>query len=404
MTRQVRVAVWTCIGLCLAACAPSVGAHGTTVPAPTALTFVGDPDTQPTILSGRGGWPIIALDPNVYVDDEGFHLFYTTIFCQLGPGYTYSWNPEDMTSCNILHTISAIGYAFSSDQGRTWQFRHSPIVFPGDSGFDSAKIETANVFRLGDTLYLTYSADGDRGGRKLTQRFQIGVATLTLGRRSVRTVLMDESTRFERRANPLLAYDLRPGQFDNNVQEPSVVVRRDSIELYYIGLGLRLPEEPIDAPGQGIQSVGMGRAVFDRHLNLVSRSASAILSGVNITEVRYFDTSYHLFATTMSTGEAHQGEAISYATSDDGVHWTTPRVILSPGSAPGFNDWGLMAPTAAVDGGRVVLFYTAWGTVAGACVPVGPGGRFGIPMAGGSKCMFATVGRAVSAAPASPRR
>src|SRR5206468_4331205 len=151
-----------------------------------------------------------------------------------------------------------------------------------------------------------------------------------LGRRSVHDALMDDSTRFARRVDPLLSYDLRPGRFDNNVQEPSVVVVHDSVVLYYIGLGLQLPDQPIDAPGQGIQSVGLGRAV------------------------------------------------------------------------PGFNDWGLMAPTAAFEGSRVVLFYTAFGSTPGACAPVVSGGRFGQPVAGGSRCMFATIGRAVAAPPAGP--
>jgi len=389
--------------LCLAACAPlGAGPGGTTVPLPALSTFVRDPDTLPTIASGRAGWPITAVDPNVYVDDEGFHLFFSTIFCRRQQDHAYSWDPADLPGCDITHAILTIAYAFSSDQGLTWRFRHAPVVLPSDSGFDSTKIETADVFRLGDTLYLTYCADGDRAGRKLAQRFQIGLGNVVLGRRSVHDALMDDSTRFARRVDPLLSYDLRPGRFDNNVQEPSVVVVHDSVVLYYIGLGLQLPDQPIDAPGQGIQSVGLGRAVLDQHFNVVSRSASAILSGVNITEVRYRDATYHLFATTLSAGESHQGEAISYATSADGVTWTTPRVVLSPGSVPGFNDWGLMAPTAAFEGSRVVLFYTAFGSTPGACAPVVSGGRFGQPVAGGSRCMFATIGRAVAAPPAGP--
>jgi len=393
------------IGLCLAACAPlGIGPRARAFSPYSFPDFGADPATRPTILSGRAGWPIMAVDPSIYVDREGYHLFYTTLFCRRDDGYVYSWDPADPSACNITNHVVSIAYAFSADGGLTWVFRQTPIVMPGPSGFDATQIETAAAFRLGDTLYVAYSADGERDGRRLTARYQIGLARLALGGQSVRAAMIDGSRQFERRSTPLLSFDPRPGRFDNNVQEPSVVIGRDGIELYYIGIGLRLPDEPIDAAGQGIVSVGLGRAVLDEHLHVVSRSASAVLSGVNITEVRYFDNAYHLFATTLSPGESHRGEAISYATSADGLHWTTPSVILSPGSVPGFNDWGLMGPTAAVEPSRVVLFYTAFGSTPRACVLVAPDGRFGLPLADGPRCLFATIGRAVSARPSQRSR
>ncbi|MBI4342461.1 MAG: hypothetical protein HY599_03730 [Candidatus Omnitrophica bacterium] len=339
------------------------------------------------------------VDPGVYVDHEGYHLFYSTPFCRRVHDYTFSFDPAHPTACDRTRTITSIAYAFSRDAGLTWEFRQGPAVLPGDSGFDAGRIETAAAFRLGDTLYLAYSADGERGGRKFTARYQIGVARLSLSRHSVREAMMDESRQFERRTTPLLPFDLRPGRFDNNVQEPSVVIGPDGWFLYYVALGWRLPDEPIEAAGQHIVSIGLGRAELDEHLNVVSRSASPLLGGVNTTEVRYFNDAYHLFGSTLGSGEGHRNEAISYATSPDGVHWTSPRVILSPGSVPGFNDWGLMAPTAAVEPNRLVLFYTAFGTVSRACQTVGPAGRFGFPWGDGSRCMFATTARAISALP-----
>jgi len=387
--------------LSLAACARLGGAR--IAPAfvpPTFPEFARQPDMRPTISSGRAGWPILPVDPSIYVDNEGYHLFYSTFFCRREHRRSYSWDPADPTACDMGNTITAIAYAFSRDRGLTWGFRQTPVVMSGDSGFDAARIETAAAFRLGDTLYVAYSADGDRDGRKFTARYQIGVARLVLRRQSVRQAMMDESRQFERRATPLLPFDLRTGHFDNNVQEPSVVIGPDGIVLYYIGLGLRLPGEPIDAAGQQIVSIGLGRAVLDEHLNVLVRSESALLEGVNTTEVKYFDHAYHLFASTLGGGDAHRNEAISYATSADGAHWTTPTVILSPGSAPGFNDWGLMAPTAAVQLNRVVLFYTAFGTAPGECLLRGRDGRFGVPLVDVSRCMFVTIGRAVSALPA----
>jgi hypothetical protein len=366
--------------------------------APASSPFTNQPATAPTISSGRAGWPLLATDPNVYVDAEGYHLFYTTWFCQRERDWVYSWDPENpMTSCNIMKTITSIAYAFSSDRGLTWTFRQTPVVLPSDSGFDAGQVETATFFLRGNTAHIAYSADGSIRGRRLTGRYQIGVASLSLGRQSLRAAMMDETRRFERRATPLLPFDLRAGRFDNNVQEPSVVIGPDGIVLYYIGLGFRLPGEPTDATGQGITSVGLGRAVLDEHLNVLSRSASPVLEGVNITEVKYYDNAYQLFATTLSGGEAHRGETISHATSIDGVRWTAPRVIVSPGSTPGFNDWGVMAPTVAVDANGVVLFYTAFGTAEGPCQPLGPSGRWGLPLRNNSKCMFATTARAVSA-------
>ena len=65
---------------------------------------------------------------------------------------------------------------------------------------------------------------------------------------------------------------------------------------------------------------------------------------------------------------------------------------------PGFDDWGVMAPTVAVEEDQVVMFYTAFGTERHACFPVAADGRFGRP-AGDGQCLFGTVGRAVSSRP-----
>lgn len=374
---------------------------GRTAPAfatPDFPVFARQPAANPPISSGRAGWPVVAFDPGVYTDEEGFHLFFTCIFCRRPNGFYYSWDPANPAACDILNSFGSIAYAFSGDEGLTWQFRESPVVVPSDSGFDSAKIETAFVFRMGDTLYLTYSADGHRAGRKLTSRYQIGLASVALGGRSVRRAMLDDSTRFQRRPTPLLPYDLSAGRFDNNVQEPSVVVRPEGIFLYYVALGLRLPEEAVEVPGQQITSVGLGRAELDRELNVISRSSSAMLEGANITEVRYFDNAYHLFATTPTPGEFHRDGKLSHSTSADGVHWS-PSALALNGSAPGLDDWGMMAPTVAVTEVRVILFYTAYTTEKRACFPVPAGGRFGKPVAGGAECLFSTVGRAVARRP-----
>ena len=362
--------------------------------APAVSELVPAPARKPVISSGRAGLPILPADPNVYADDEGLHLFYSTFFCRRGSSYQYSWDPEQPADCDIMGAPTAIAYAFSADRGRTWVFRNSPVISPGDAGFDSLGIETAAVFRMHDALYMAYSAAGRNSeGKPWAARFQIGLARLPLGTRSVREAMMDETVRFERRPSPLLPYDLRPRRFDNNVQEPSVVIGPNGIELFFVGLGLELPDQPIDAPGQKITSVALGRARLDNELNLVSRRDSPVLYGVNIAEVRYFANAYHLFGTTLTAGEAHRGEALVHAMSVNGIRWSAPQPLLSPGSTREFDDWGLMAPTFAADRHGLVLFYTALGTSSRRCRPVGPGARFGSPVANGRRCMFATVGR-----------
>jgi hypothetical protein len=210
--------------------------------------------------------------------------------------------------------------------------------------------------------------------------------------------MLDESQRFEMRPDPLLPYDLRPGRFDNNVQEPSVVVGPAGIELFFIGLGILNPDEPINAPGQAITSVGMGRAFLDDQMNVLQRSVDSVLDGVNIIEVRYLDGIYQLFSTTFG-GFAHEGAALSYAWSIDGRDWSTPEVVLAS-QAP-FDAWALTAPTVAVEPGEMVLFYTAYETSGTTCVLSGPGGRFGLPLAS-DDCLHTTIGRAVAPYPPQP--
>jgi hypothetical protein len=397
---QRRAARVISLVLLAAACAPARLPPPSPVPGGAPVQgFTLEPDSQPVVSSGRAGWPILPSDPNIYVDAEGYHLFYSTLFCRRDGGYVYAWDPAHPHDCDINKVVTAIAYAFSRDHGLTWTFRQSPVLQPPDSGFDSYRIETAYAFRIGDVLYIAYSGDGDLNGHPFRGRYQIGLARLVLGQQSVRAALMDESRQFERRPTPWLPFDLGQAGSDNNVQEPSVTMGPDGLVLYYIGLGLRLPNEPTGAPGQHIDRVELRRALLDDQLHVISRSDAGVPGGVNTPEVRYFDGAYHLFGTTLIS-RTQQGQDIIYATSPDGVRWSTPRIILSPGGVPGFTDWGLNAPTAAVDTGHVVLFLTAIGSESRACFPVPPEGRWGVPWGGGNdKCIFLSVARAVAPRP-----
>ncbi len=365
-------------------------------------TFLRHPNSAPVVDAGARGLPTVVFDPHVYADEEGYHLFHTAIFCRRGERYEVSWDPAAPGACNILETIGTVAYAFSADRGLSWSYRQTPVVVPPASGFDSTKIETPFVFRRGGTVYLTYTGDGDLDGVKRYQRFQIGIAELALAGRSLRAAMMDERITFERRPEPLVPHDERPGRFDNNVQEPSVVVREDGIEVYFVGLGLAKPEAAIDAPGQQIQGVALGRADFDLDWKLRSRSESGLVEGANITEMHWIDGAYHLFASSLVFGEFHRDEVITWSHSRDGVSWSEPMAILGPREGR-FDSWGLMAPTVVVEPDRAVLFYTAFEVGPRRCFPVPADGRFGRPVDGDARCVFSTLGRAVSTPIATPR-
>ncbi len=366
------------------------------------FTFGRDPADRPVVSSGTAGWPIFPADPAVVKDAEGYHLFYTTYFCKANGNYYYSWDAGNLAACNIIDAPAGIGYAFSSDGGYNWEFRGSPVLLRGSEPWNRGDVETAHVAVLGDTLYLFYSAWGEYQGQPLPHRYQIGVATLDLKGKSIRERLLTDGAVFTGRAEPLISYNLTVTSFDNNTQEPSVVIRDGLLELFYVGVAFALPDQSADAPGQSIQSVGMAKAVFRPDLQVVAKSGGYILPDANITEVKYFDGAYHVFSTTLEKegGEFHQNEKINLFWSANGVDWSGPDVLLSPEAS--FDKWGMMAPTVVVEDSELVLFYSGWSIEGHPCFPepFRPDIRFGYP-ATGDKCIYGSVGRATSVRSAS---
>jgi hypothetical protein len=400
-----RVAALIALAL-LAACASTCSQNNCAGPqngdpAAAHFAFSRDPANQPVVSSGTAGWPIFPSDPAVIKDAEGYHLFYTSYFCKSHGTYYYSWDAGNISACDIMAAITGIGYAFSSDGGYTWDFRGSPVLLPGDEPWHQGDIETPHAAVLGDTLYLFYSAWGTYQGQPFQHRFQIGGATLDLDGRTIRERLLVDLASFTGRAEPLLPYNVSTTSFNNNTQEPSVVIRDGMLELYYVGVGFALPDQDADAPGQSIVSVGMAKAVFGPDLHLVTQSAGYILDGANITEVKYFDGAYHVFSTTLEPGggEFHASEKINHFWSVSGDDWSSPEVLLSPGAA--FDDWGMMAPTVVVEDSEIVLFYSGWSIADHPCFPepFPPDVRFGYPTTD-DRCIFGSVGRATS--PRSP--
>ena len=368
-------------------------------PATYAFTFTKSPANQPVVSSGEAGWPIFPSDPAVIMDAEGYHLFYTSYFCNAGGTYHYSWDAGNMAACNITDVVAAVGYAFSSDSGHTWQFRGSPVLLPGSEPWHQGDIETPHVAYLGNTLYLFYSATGVYQGQPFPHRFQVGVATLDLNGESIRQRLMTDGAAFTGRSEPLLPYNVSATAYDNNTQEPSVVIKDGKLELFYVGVGFALPDQNADAPGQSVVSLGLAKAVFQPDLQLVEKSDGYILPDANITEVKYFDGAYHVFSTTIETGEFHADEKINYFRSVDGVTWSEPEILLQPGAV--FDSWGMMAPTIVVEDDQIVLFYTGWSIEDHECFPdpFPPHVRFGRPSINDTQCIFGSVGRAVSPRP-----
>jgi hypothetical protein len=364
-------------------------------------SFVRDPGDRPVVPSGVAGGPSLVADPSIIADGEGYHLFYTAFFCREPDGsWSFSWDPQRPQACDLGQTVGTTAYAFSSDGGRNWEFRRTPVVPKGSEPWNDGDIETPFICRVGDRLYVFYCAFGTRQGAALQHRFQLGVATLELSGRSIREALLATDETFVHRQEPVVAADLVERYGINNAQEPSVVLKDGRFELYFVSLGLAKPAEDITAPGQEV-SVALRLLRLDQALSPLEPPSAPLATGgtANITEVRFFDGRYHLFATTAEI-DGHDNDAVTYSVSGDGLHFTAPTTILRRRDGA-FDNWGLMAPTAVVEPDAVVLFYTAWEMQEHRCQLTGPDGRLGMPQENGSgaRCLYATLGRAVSRRP-----
>jgi hypothetical protein len=362
--------------------------------------FVREPADRAVISSGIAGWPSLVADPCVVADGEGYHLFYTAFFCQKPDGsFSYSWDPERPEGCDLGHAWGATAYAFSRDRGLTWAFRATPVVQRGTVEWNGGDIETPFVARIGGRLLLFYAALGGAGRVTPSHRYQLGAATLELGGRSISQALLQTGEAFVHRAEPVIPADLIERNGINATQEPSVVVKDGRLEMYFVSLGLSLPDQDVVAPGQAV-SIALRRAVLDEDLALVEPPTAPLLTGAvaNIPEVRYFDGRYHLFATTTELDD-HEADEITYAVSDDGRHFSAPRTILSRRGGNAFDNWGLMAPTLVVEPEAILLFYTGWEAQEHVCAFTGANGRMGMAQESrpqGARCLYATLGRAVS--------
>ena len=350
------------------------------------FTLTTTPSDRPVIAAGGRGEPITAFDPFVMKDHEGYHAFFTSLFCRRADDYFYAWDPANPAACDITNTITGTAYGYSTDRGLTWRFRERPAVYPSADGWDSASVETPYVVRVDDTLFLFYSGES----RELDSRFQIGLATLELIDGSVTATLLTGRKEFLKRPDPFIPFEAAERSLLNNVQEPSVLPGEERFVVYFIGLELERPDQPIGAPGQRILAIALSRRVTTPG-GVVLTQQDQILKDVNIPEVVRVGDFLYLFSTTIEDGEFHRGETIEYRISRNGVEWKLPPPPFS-GPAP-FENWGLFGPTAVVEGDSLVMFYTALGVEDHPCFPVPPGGRLGRPIEDGSRCVYSSIGR-----------
>jgi predicted GH43/DUF377 family glycosyl hydrolase len=362
------------------------------------LSFTKQPADTFVLGAGKANLPITCHDPALYEDAEGYHLFFTSYFCQKNGTWFYSWDPANPGDCDISDAIQTLGYAFSNDKGLTWKVRETPLLVPGPEDWDKDAVETASVILKNDTLCLFYSASGYKNGSLFSERYQIGMARLSISGRTIKQALLTDGDRFTKQTTPFIPFDTQTSSLQNNVQEPGILLKDNRFELYYIGLKLSIPDAGFDEGGQEITSIKLLRQKYDPNFNPIGNSeVCQIPHNVNMTEVKFFNTEYYLFYTTTEPGNFHEDEKIGYSTSADGINWEQGTIILQKDAGHPYENWGVMAPTVTLDADSVYLFYTAWGTEGHACFPVSATGRFGLPLSA-NQCVYGTMARAVASA------
>lgn len=210
---------------------------------------------------------------------------------------------------------------------------------------------------------------------------------------------MIDNTMFER-INPQVP--LIPGSslghFDMNTQEPSIIYRNGNFEVYYVGLEFN-KDIPLDNLQDlaGLLGVDLGKAVFDRDYNLISRTPTLLLKGINTIEVNEFNSKDCMFYTTFGDNDGvHGGEEIAYRISNDqGKTWSDETIILSKGNDYPFNNRSVLASTVFNDGKDLYMFYTASEVGDIDICYSAPQERWGVPINNESQCNYLTLGRAV---------
>lgn len=319
------------------------------------LSFRRIPHDRPVIEAGQSNRPMLVMDPFVLTDEEGLHLFYSSVFIPTREGMTQVWTPDRGEQFNISKLTTGIGYAYSEDHGLTWTIREQPLIRPSKNEWDDYRVETASAVIRGDTLHVFYCGDCQRS----VGRYQIGAVSVPLKNQSIRESLLHSKEPIARqRSTPAIRSNFEKTCFHNNLQEPSILLHDDGFEVYFVGLQMSLPKQALADEGQQLQRIGMGRALLSETFDVREITDEPVLEFANIIEVRRLDEGLIAFVTLSGEGDAHQGERIGYHTSQDGVSWSQSKSVLFP-RAESFDNWGCMSPTAIREGDHWILFYAA---------------------------------------------
>ncbi|MHB9080780.1 MAG: hypothetical protein ACYC3X_25165 [Pirellulaceae bacterium] len=73
---------------------------------------------RPVLTSGTADTPMIVMDPCVISDADGFHLFFSSFFCDTPNGLSPFWKAEFGEQFDTQKLTTGIAYAFSSDRGK----------------------------------------------------------------------------------------------------------------------------------------------------------------------------------------------------------------------------------------------------------------------------------------------
>ena len=121
-----------------------------------ALDFERERSDRPVLESGTADTPMIVMDPCVISDAEGFHLFFSSFFCDTPQGPSPFWKAEFGEQFDTRKLTTGIAYAFSANRGKNWTVRPSPLLLPVADGWDDFRVETASAVVEDGVLHLFY--------------------------------------------------------------------------------------------------------------------------------------------------------------------------------------------------------------------------------------------------------
>jgi len=262
----------------------------------------------------------------------------------LREGRTYvMWYAGDLWftgDASDLSNAASIGYATSID-GKNWQeYAGNPILMYGPNGsWDDYLMSSPSVMRVGDTYYMYYSA---------TNQFfwRIGLASSP-----------DNLTWTKYSGNPVF----NPGDFgewdDQGVRDPMVIFDGTEYKMYYTGddgttrrIGLATSTDGLNwtrAPNNPVLTEG--------------RQGDWDSEEVAGPFVFYDGDKYYLYYSGYSEIYPNGPRwEIGLATSTDGYRWQKQDAlnpVLTP-SWSGFDDSGVLQPSALLEGGTIKMWYT----------------------------------------------